>query len=101
MCRIGLLVAIATLALAVGCPEAPAHSMPTLFDSASRLPALSRGSGGPLGDIQWTEHEYSASTTEVVDVSVSPSYPADEPIGQRWADFFAALPPTGRSKSEW
>ena len=54
--------------------------------------ALSRSNGGNLGGIQWTEHVYTASTNEPVDVSVSRSYPADQPIGQRWADFFAALP---------
>ena len=48
--------------------------------------------GGNLGDIQWIERVYTASTSEQVDVSVSPSYPADQPIGQHWADFFAALP---------
>ena len=63
-----------------------------MFDLASRLPALSHTSGGDLGDIPWIEHVYTASTNEQVDVSVSSAYPADQPIGQRWADFFAALP---------
>jgi len=63
-----------------------------VFSLASRLPVLSQGAGGPLGDIQWAERSYTAATGEAVDVSVSPSYPAAEAIGQRWADFFAGLP---------
>ncbi len=56
------------------------------------MPALSRANGTGLDDIQWREHVYTAPTNEPVDVAVSPTYPADQPIGQRWADFFAALP---------
>ena len=90
---IGLLIATTAAVLAVGCPASRAHSAPpTVFSLASRVPALSRANGGNLGDIQWIERVYTASTSEQVDVSVSPSYPADQPIGQRWADFFAALP---------
>ena len=90
---IGLLIATTAAVLAVGCPASRAHSAPpTVFGLASRVPALSRANGGNLGDIQWIERVYTASTSEPVDVSVSPSYPADQPIGQRWADFFAALP---------
>jgi hypothetical protein len=47
---------------------------------------------GPLGDIRWTERRYTTSTGEAVRVFVSPSYPAGEAFGQRWADFFASLP---------
>jgi hypothetical protein len=63
-----------------------------LLGLASRLPALSRAGGEKLRDIQWTENVYTAGTNEQVDVAVSTSYAADQSIGQRWADFFAALP---------
>jgi hypothetical protein len=90
ICLVGL---SAVVVLAIGCPTPRTLSAsPTVFKLASRLPALSRANGANLGDIQWTEHVYTSSTNELVDVSVSPSYPADQPIGQRWADFFAALP---------
>ena len=90
MCKIGPLVVSAVLVLAVGtaAPRAPRPG----FDLASRLPALSRTSAGNLGDVHWIEQIYMTSTNEPVDVGVSPSYPSDQPIGQRWADFFAALP---------
>src|SRR6185503_18656768 len=74
--------------------RAPAYaqlSSPTVFDVALRLPVLSQAGGAPLGDIHWTKRTYTTSTGETVEVSVSPSYPEDEEIGQRWADFFASL----------
>jgi hypothetical protein len=83
MLRLALLASIAVAVLGVG--HAHASSL------ASRLPALPRGAGGPLGGIQWAERVYTASTGEAVDVSVSPSYPESEAIAQRWADFFASL----------
>src|SRR4051794_19546158 len=90
---IGLSILSAGIVLAIGCPAPRADSAPpTLFSLASRLPALSPANGGSLGDIQWIEQVYTANTNEAVDVAVSPSYPADQPIGQRWAEFFAALP---------
>jgi hypothetical protein len=61
------------------------------FDLATRLPSLADTRVG-LGDVEWTEQVYTTSTDEQVDVSVSKSYPADQSIGQHWADFFAALP---------
>ena len=85
------LSAVVVIAVAWQAPRPNAPS-PTVFDLASRLPALSRANGADLGDIKWNEHVYTASTGEPVDVAVSTSYPADQPIGQRWADFFAALP---------
>ena len=66
-------------------------SSPTVFGVASELSLLSHAGGGPLQDIEWAERAYKTSTGEVVDVFVSPSYPAGETIGQRWADFFASL----------
>lgn len=85
--------AFLALVVLVGCSTPRVHiASPTVFDLASRLPALAQASGGHLDDIQWVEHIYTASTNEPVDVAVSPSYPPDEPIGQHWADFFAALP---------
>jgi hypothetical protein len=66
-------------------------SSPTVFTLASRLPVLSQAGGASLGGIQWTERTYATGTGEAVEVSVSPSYPDDEAIGQRWADFFASL----------
>ena len=93
MRRIAILASTAILALAVGGqPPGARSTSPTVFSLASRLPVLSRPAGGNLGGIEWIERVYTATTNEQVDVSVSPSYPSDQPIGQRWADFFAALP---------
>jgi hypothetical protein len=90
--RIGLRV-ISVVVLALACTAPPAQAgTPAEYDLASRLPALPRTNGPGLDDIQWIEHVYTATTNESVDVSVSPSYPADQPIGQRWADFLASLP---------
>jgi hypothetical protein len=93
MRRIGL-VTISTMIIltAAGAASFRCSASPTVFHLASRLPALPRTNGGNLGDIDWAERVYAASTNESVDVAVSTSYPADQSIGQRWADFFAALP---------
>jgi hypothetical protein len=90
MRNIGLPVLSAVLVLALG--TAAPRVQHADIDLASRVPALSHASIGTLDDIQWVEHVYTASTNEAVDVGVSPSYPTDQPIGQRWADFFAGLP---------
>ena len=93
MRTISLLGLSAVVMIAVAWPAPRPHATsPTVFDLASRLPALSHANTADLGDIQWNEHVYTASTSEPVDVAVSTSYPADQAIGQRWADFFAALP---------
>jgi hypothetical protein len=84
MLRFVVLASFALVALGAGHADAS-------FSLSSRLPALSAGAGGPLGDIQWSEQRYTGQTGESVDVSVSPSYSAGEAIGQRWADFFAGL----------
>jgi hypothetical protein len=74
----------------------PGYASPTVFDLTSRLSVPLRTKGANLSanlsDIQWNERVYTTSTSESVDVAVSTSYPANQPIGQRWADFFAALP---------
>jgi hypothetical protein len=88
---LGLSAAMAIVAVTWPAPR-PHASSSSVFDLASPWPALSRANGANLGDIQWNEHVYTASTSEPVDVAISTSYPADPPIGQRWADFFAALP---------
>lgn len=93
MPRIGLVTLSAALTLGVTSAPTYTHSLPlAAFDLASRLPALSHANGGNLGGIEWAERVYTTSTNEPVDVAVSTSYPADQPIGQRWADFFAGLP---------
>jgi hypothetical protein len=58
---------------------------------AALTPALTRDGGGSIADIPWSERAYTAATGDSVDVSVSTSYPGADDIGQRWADFFAAL----------
>lgn len=90
---IGLVTLSAALTLGLTSPPTHTHSLPwAAFDLASRLPALSHANGGNLGGFEWAERVYTTSTNEPVDVAVSTSYPADQPIGQRWADFFAGLP---------
>ena len=58
------------------------------------MPALSAGGTDAIEAMHWAEEVFTANTRESIDVSVSTSYPTGEgePIGQRWADFFAALP---------
>jgi hypothetical protein len=93
MRTISLLGLSAAVLIAVAWPAPrPDAASPTAFDLASRLPALSHTNGGNLGDIEWNEHVYTASTSEPVDVAVSTSYPAGQAIGQRWANFFGSLP---------
>jgi len=70
----------------------PNDASPTVFDMTSPLSVSSSANGANLSDIQWNERVYTTTTSETVDVAVSNSYPQDQPIGQRWADFFAALP---------
>jgi hypothetical protein len=59
---------------------------------AALLPALSQRGWDAIADVQWADSVYTAATGQPVDVSVSAAYPADQPLGQRWADFFASLP---------
>ena len=89
----GLLALAAIGATAVALrPASPARpSTLAAFSLAAHVPTLSRARTGSIGDIPWREQVYTATTGEPVDVSVSASYPADEPIGQQWADFFASL----------
>jgi len=54
-------------------------------------PALTLDGEGSIAAIPWSQRVYTAATGDSVDVSVSTSYPAAADIGQRWADFFAAL----------
>jgi hypothetical protein len=39
----------------------------------------------------WWGRAYATAVGETVDVSISSSYPADDAVGQAWADFFARL----------
>jgi hypothetical protein len=87
----GVLAAAVALAVWVWpAPHARSSTGP-VFSLAARLPALSRAGLGSLGEIEWNERVYTASTGEPVDVSVSASYPVDDQVGQQWADFFASL----------
>jgi hypothetical protein len=55
------------------------------------MPVLSQRGTDTIAGIHWMEQVYTASTSELVDMSVFSSYPADQPVGQRWGDFFASL----------
>ena len=87
--RVRLLV---FLLVVLGAAAAVAQSSATPAVSTSRMPALAGGGTDAIEAMHWTEAVFFASTHEPVDVSVSTSYPADQPIGQHWADFFASLP---------
>ena len=84
-----LVVMGATAALAAGSAKPSTGAADV---SASRMPMLSLGGADAIDAMHWAEAVFTASTRESVDVSVSTSYPAGEPIGQHWADFFALLP---------
>src|SRR6476646_6227102 len=95
MQRIGFATLSASAAITLGATSPPTYTPsppPAAFELTSRLPAFSHANGGNLGGIAWAERVYTTSKNEPVDVAVSRSYPADQPIGQRWADFFAGLP---------
>jgi len=95
MQRIGFATLSATAAITLGATSPPTYTPsppPAAFELTSRLPAFSHANGGNLGGIEWAERLYTASTNEPVDIAVSTTYPPDQPIGQRWADFFAGLP---------
>jgi hypothetical protein len=86
------LVLILLVACAIATVAGTARSSTSVGSQpAARMPALSQRGSDAIAGIHWTEQVYTASTSEPVDVSVSSSYPADQPVGQRWADFFASL----------
>jgi hypothetical protein len=88
--RLVLVLAAAALAAAGTSAGAPAHSAAQTLP-ALRTTALSQHGVRLLAQIPWHERRYTVGGEEVR-VSLSPAYAADPQAGQRWADFFAALP---------
>jgi hypothetical protein len=86
------LVLILLVACAIATVAGSARSSTSVGSQpAVRMPALSQRGSDAIAGIHWAEHVYTASTGEPVNVSVSVFYPSEQPVGQRWADFFASL----------
>jgi hypothetical protein len=96
------LVLVVAAALAGGAsnaasPHTPQFETPTIpfldgagmgfHTSAAVTPARRR-----LAAVSWWGRAYAVGGGETVRVFVSTAYPEADPLGQRWADFFASLP---------
>jgi hypothetical protein len=71
--------------------RAPAVAWRSALFAPGQSAVLSRVGERRLRAASWWGRTYTASTGESVNVSVSDSYPADEAMGQNWADTFAGL----------
>jgi hypothetical protein len=84
--------AAAGLGLSAGSSaRAPTVAWRSDFFAPGQGTALSRAGKRRVRASSWWGRTYTASTGEAVTVSVSDSYPADDAIGQSWADTFAGL----------
>jgi hypothetical protein len=80
------------LLLAAGGPaHGPAIARPSAFGAPGRITVLGTANERRLNAASWWGRTYTTSTGEVVTVNVSDSYPAEDAIGQSWADTFAGL----------
>ena len=94
-----LLVALAAAAAFCAAPSANAATRrlesPRLSNIAWGAPHARyrsvRSVAGPLAKLAFWGGEYTANTGEKVMVFASQSYPVDDAVGQRWANFFASL----------
>jgi hypothetical protein len=68
--------------------EAPQSGRPALF---SRISESTSAAPRAVAAGSWWGGTYTAGTGEPVRISVSASYPRDEAVAQRWAEFFAGL----------
>ena len=80
-----------TLLGPVPAPSPPVDPPLVAFGLTGRTPPLSGPAALRLESKHSSAQPYRAATGELVDVSVSGSYPSSESIGQHWADFFAGL----------
>jgi hypothetical protein len=101
----GLLARRVGLALALAGAVAVAVALTGGHSSRPAAPPVPRGEGylasvtttlGATGIRRvhaalWWGRVYTASTGDQVSISISDSYPADDAVGQAWADFFAGL----------
>jgi hypothetical protein len=87
-----LICALPSAAVPGPVPTASAPGQPVAaFALAGRTPPLAQPVARRLESRRSSGETYRAATGELVDISVSPSYPTSEAIGQYWADFFAGL----------
>jgi hypothetical protein len=69
----------------------PAAVGPSAFLAPGKTTVLTAAGRLRLRTASWWGHVYTSSTGETVNVSISDSYPADDAVGQGWADYFAGL----------
>jgi hypothetical protein len=87
---VGAAIAVAVL-WSSGRPGPNAAVTASAFRPARQTTPLTSAGRRRLRAGSWWGHVYTASTGELVNVSVSNSYPVDEAVGQGWADYFAGL----------
>jgi hypothetical protein len=93
--RVGLafcfaVAAAAAVGYAGSTDPAPSVANGDLF-APNRITSLGQAGESRVRVRSWWGRTYTASTGESVNVSVSDSYPADDAVGQGWADWFAGL----------
>jgi hypothetical protein len=69
----------------------PAIAGPGALFAPGQSTVLDRAGERSLRNASWWGRTYTTPTGEAVTVNVSDSYPADDAIGQSWADWFAGL----------
>jgi hypothetical protein len=89
--RVGLALCFTVAAVVgLGSTRAPAVAHGDFF-APGRTTLLNRAGERRVRARSWWGRTYTASTGEPVNVSISDSYPADDTVGQAWADWFAGL----------
>jgi hypothetical protein len=96
-CRVGLALVLVCASAALVALAAAGSSRPVIgVPKGEAYLARATTVLGPTGvrrihTASWWGRTYTASTGELVNISISESYPVDDAVGQTWANFFAGL----------